>query len=185
MLQRPGISLTPVIVAFLAVTAFLGVMYFSFTNDQKPSVKTIALYKTFSLKEGESAALSGQHLTITLIKTNVISSNSLNVNNTLFSSQLKIVKGASSAEAVLGPTSGQTASYDFENEIRLILVSQDSSGPQLQFQKIFKSEADYACPNSKTLDCMPFVPPVRAQYCQATYLTWAKNHCPGFQGSLY
>ncbi|MGD1016062.1 MAG: hypothetical protein ABR863_06425 [Roseiarcus sp.] len=39
----------------------------------------------------------------------------------------------------------------------------------------------FACPNMRTLDCMPIVPPERRALCRAEYLDWAAKHCPGLQ----
>ncbi|MGD0763475.1 MAG: hypothetical protein ABR929_09870 [Roseiarcus sp.] len=41
--------------------------------------------------------------------------------------------------------------------------------------------AAFACPNTRTLDCMPIVPTERRALCGREYLDWAAKHCPGLQ----
>ena len=39
----------------------------------------------------------------------------------------------------------------------------------------------FACPKTRTLDCMPIVPAERRALCGRDYLDWAAKHCPGLQ----
>lgn len=45
-----------------------------------------------------------------------------------------------------------------------------------------ESSNNYTCPASEWVDCMPGPGPEKQQ-CQAEFLLWAKENCPGFQGA--
>lgn len=46
-------------------------------------------------------------------------------------------------------------------------------------------EESYTCPSSGYIDCMPTVGGPRKDRCDQKYLTWAKEHCPNFEGVAY
>lgn len=52
--------------------------------------------------------------------------------------------------------------------------------------KIPSTEASaYVCPDTAWVDCMPIIEGPKKSQCEPTYLTWAKQNCPNFQGAAY
>ncbi|NTV30954.1 hypothetical protein HGA91_03195 [candidate division WWE3 bacterium] len=44
---------------------------------------------------------------------------------------------------------------------------------------------NYTCPPSGYIDCMPAGGLPQSPQCDSTYLEWAQNNCPGFEGPIY
>lgn len=57
-----------------------------------------------------------------------------------------------------------------------------------ELSKVFKKgdnnkPAEYSCPKTEWIDCMPIVDPKREWECSPTYLKWTKENCPDFKGA--
>jgi len=45
--------------------------------------------------------------------------------------------------------------------------------------------AQYTCPDTEWVDCMPGPDRVKTNLCDTSFLEWAQLNCPGFQGAAY
>lgn len=45
--------------------------------------------------------------------------------------------------------------------------------------------AQYTCPDTEWVDCMPGPDRVKTDQCDPSFLQWAQNNCPGFQGAAF